>query len=199
MVAVEEYVDLVEYSMTLEEEIVADLKNKIQVVGEMLSDKTQHSDLAIILNTETVLSDSVANMAESFSKEIVLNMEDAHRVYSDSKYFFIRVGTEMGSDSSGDCKHEFLTVSNIEKVPYYETLWGSPAVERFKSLLNILETYISNNYDVIILDNVLFESYNQISSILDLCLQYPNTKFFILLSEMSDLKYEEIANHFFIE
>ena len=99
MVDVEEYLELVECSTNLEMEIIADLKNKIIVVGNMLADKSQHSDLAIILNTETELSDSVASMAESFSKEIVLNMSDARRVYSDNKYYFIRVGTEMGSDT----------------------------------------------------------------------------------------------------
>ena len=87
MVDVEEYLELVECSTNLEMEIIADLKNKIIVVGNMLADKSQHSDLAIILNTETELSDSVASMAESFSKEIVLNMSDARR------------GTEMGSDT----------------------------------------------------------------------------------------------------
>ena len=121
------------------------------------------------------------------------------KTYQVTKYLELDDTKKLLLASSGDCKHEFLNVINIEKVPYYETLWGSPAVERFKLLLNILEAYISNNYDVIILDNVLFESYNQISAILDLCLQYPNTKFFILLNEMSDLKYEEIANQFFIE
>lgn len=107
------YLELVEYLINLEEDIIDDLKTKIKVVGDMLADKSQHSDLAIILNTETELSDSVASMAESFSKEIVLNMSDAQRVYSDNKYYFIRVGTEMGSDTG--MKYPFDELNEVKE------------------------------------------------------------------------------------
>lgn len=93
------YEDLKLYKKRLEEEIVEEIRTKIEVVGEMLSDEKQHTDLAIILNTETVLSASVKEMAVSFSKEVVNNIDDAKRVYSNEKYYFIRVGELMGSDS----------------------------------------------------------------------------------------------------
>jgi glucosamine 6-phosphate synthetase-like amidotransferase/phosphosugar isomerase protein len=88
-----------EYLQNLEEEIINDLSQKIKVVGEMIKDENQHGNLAIILNTETVLTDSVFKMGQDFSKESVTNIKEALKVYNDERYYFIRAGTEMGSDA----------------------------------------------------------------------------------------------------
>jgi len=90
--------------------------------------------------------------------------------------------------SESDCENEYLTVDTIEKIPYCKTEWETSVLENFTSLLNILETHISKSYDLIIMDNVPFESFKQINTLLKLCLEYPNTKFYLLFDKLLEIE-----------
>lgn len=90
--------------------------------------------------------------------------------------------------SASDCENEYLTVDTIKKIPYCKTEWETSVLENFTSLLNILETHVSKSYDLIIMDNVPFESFRQINTLLKLCLEYPNTKFYLLFDKLLEIE-----------
>lgn len=118
------------------------------------------------------------------------------KTYYVTKYLELDFTKKLLLASSDDCEHEYLNINNIEKVSYYETRWQTSILEKFTSLLNTLNAHVRNRYDVIILDNVLFDSYEQIATLAKICLQYPNTKFFILLDKVLNLKNEEYSRKF---
>lgn len=80
-----------------------------------------------------------------------------------------------------DCQYEYLKVNNLTKLSYYDTLITPTIEEKFISLLTILKTQVKENYDVIIIDNFSFNTYQQIFKLLNVCSLYPDTKFFITL------------------
>ncbi|NSU67865.1 hypothetical protein HRH09_13140 [Enterococcus faecalis] len=93
--------------------------------------------------------------------------------------------------SVGDCKYEYLNANNMTRISYYDTLYEYSVQERFVQLFDILEAQVKEMYDLIIIDNVSFTTYKQISNLFSLCLLYPDTKFFITLDEKIELNEEK--------
>lgn len=84
--------------------------------------------------------------------------------------------------SEADCEHEFLTTENITKIGYYKNYYGSTYSfnNMVKSLFTTLEKELKKNYEIIIIDNIFSTSSDLIFKLFDLCLKYPNSKFFII-------------------
>ena len=122
------------------------------------------------------------------------------KTYQINKYIELDFTKKLLLASVGDCKYEFVKVKNLTKISYYDTFFSVPPVDKFKSLFTILETQIKNSYDVIIMDNVSFDTYQQINKLFYLCLSYPNTKFFITIDEKISLNEEnEDFSRFFLK
>lgn len=129
---------------------------------------------------------------------VLLGRPGSGKTYTMNKALELDSSKKLLIACSSDCEADFLTVRNMTKVPYYETRWNTSVSENFRSLLNELQNNVSNGYEIIILDNILFDSYNQISTLFNTCLQYPETKFFILLDKVLDQKTENFDIKFFI-
>ena len=110
------------------------------------------------------------------------------KTYLITKTLELDISKKLLLASTSDCENEYLTVDNIEKIPYCETRRETSVLENFTSLLNILETHVPKSYDLIIMDNVPFESFSQIVTLLELCLEYPNTKFYLLFDKLLEVE-----------
>lgn len=84
--------------------------------------------------------------------------------------------------SEADCEHEFLTAQNITKIGYYKNYYD--LIYSFdntaKSLFTTLQKELKKNYEIIIIENIFLTSSDLIFKLFDLCLKYPNSKFYII-------------------